>query len=376
MTWIEEDSNNIITKLCTLWHEIQIKMRMYWYRLSLFSPAGPRRLKRGISQSIPYWKSQADEALAGCDDPSFLLRSTAKKTGPSALFPWRHESDLPDRLLARQRAHNHRILSYENSTFAISALTARLYLNVPLWRMLASGWGQDLADNCSWAFYQAVQDVIHGVYGGSANCNSDQDSALEFEYTHQSAADHNIHSNNIEDDSESQKLMEPNLYNLYSEAKKSGQNQIQVYLRTKPTRAQLHSLHALPALNRSMAKKHPLLLREIEQAQSNSSTVSTVNMKQMDRIVKETGTLQTTVFAEVLVWCDEVFRVTNLETGALLQGYDDGKEREVVHGVRLEIVSTVVPRKGKANWIITDIDDLLLGNTWYSPSGAPWYHSG
>jgi hypothetical protein len=97
-------------------------------------------------------------------------------------------------------------------------------------------------------------------------------------------------------------------------------------------------------------------------------------------MLEQTGTIETTLFAEVFVYCDEVFRVTDLQTGALLQGYDDGKIRQVLHGVRLERLVSWTPETGKTkgNWMITDIDDLLDGNCWYAPSnvGHKWWMSG
>jgi hypothetical protein len=87
------------------------------------------------------------------------------------------------------------------------------------------------------------------------------------------------------------------------------------------------------------------------------------------------GKLSTTVEVQVLVECDEIFQVVDLNTGVVLQGHEDGLVRSVVHLVRMEkTVETYdndntfpyspVIRQG--NWQITDIDDLL-GHTkkWY-----------
>ena len=79
--------------------------------------------------------------------------------------------------------------------------------------------------------------------------------------------------------------------------------------------------------------------------------------------------LESTVIAQVLVTCDEVFSVTDVATGMLLQG--NGTKQTVQHLVRLEVVvETRIPVEGKStnhvgSWQITDWDDLLGGNLWF-----------
>jgi hypothetical protein len=171
--------------------------------------------------------------------------------------------------------------------------------------------------------------------------------------------------------------MEAKILQLFLDARQSGKSQIRVHLHSLPTHATLHSLHVLPALSRSMAETHPHLVQSLQDARSNTTRTEDFGAH-LARVMLETGKIETTIFADVLVYCDEIFRVTDLETGALLQGHDDGKFRPVVHGIRLERVATITADQGRTlgNWMITDIDDLLDGNQWFHPAGNPWYRSG
>ena len=82
----------------------------------------------------------------------------------------------------------------------------------------------------------------------------------------------------------------------------------------------------------------------------------------------ETGIMESTVIAQVLVWCNEVFYVKDVDSGTILQGRGDGESRNIPHLVRMEMtVKTDKDDSGRfrnlmGNWIITDIDDLLEGN--------------
>lgn len=171
-------------------------------------------------------------------------------------------------------------------------------------------------------------------------------------------------------------IMQAKLRGLFSSAHESGKRQIQVQLSCKPTSAQLYSLHALPGIGRSLAESHPSLMKEIEQENSARNGLE-VN-QYFEQIVSETGRLETTILADVLVYCDESFWVKDLETGATIQGHEDGKFRPVVHAVRLERVLTTRIGDGRSwsDWLITDIDDLLDGNRFYQPKVHHWFHSG
>mmetsp|Transcript_22833 Transcript_22833/g.32690 ORF Transcript_22833/g.32690 Transcript_22833/m.32690 type:complete len:140 (-) Transcript_22833:131-550(-) len=77
-----------------------------------------------------------------------------------------------------------------------------------------------------------------------------------------------------------------------------------------------------------------------------------------------------TGIVQVLVMCDEVFCVSDLATGKVYQGYNDGKVRSVPHVVRLEVdmsytISETVSFDEMGSFRIVDWDDLLEGNIWY-----------
>jgi hypothetical protein len=230
------------------------------------------------------------------------------------------------------------------------------------------------------------------VKPGSANTNEDY--SLQFDFTQPSSEVKNstveatssdkqdnstveATSSDKQDNSKSSPLMEARLLQLFADARQSGKSQIQVHLHSQPTHAKLHSLHALPALSRSLTKTHPQWVRDLQDGTTDITRGEHFGAH-LKRAMLENGKIESTIFAEVLVYCDEIFRVTDLETGALLQGHDDGKFRQVVHGVRLERVATITADQGRTlgNWMITDIDDLLDGNQWFHPSGVGWYRSG
>ena len=170
-------------------------------------------------------------------------------------------------------------------------------------------------------------------------------------------------------------LFEPKLGNLFREAKRSGKGQLEVCLESTPTNAQLHSLHALPALSRSLAKNHPQILQEIYDERANNP--NSPGNKFLNTILERTGKVESTVLADVVVECNERFWVKDVESGAIVQGHADGKVRSVMHTLRLERVSTFTPGKGRnlGDWLVTDVDDLLGGNRWFSPPVRMWWQA-
>lgn len=177
------------------------------------------------------------------------------------------------------------------------------------------------------------------------------------------------------EDKDDNLIFEPKLYNLFHGAKKSGKDQLEVLLESTPTQATLHSLHALPTLSRSLAENHPQILQEIYE--ERASGTNNMGNNYTSRILTETGKVESTIFADVVVQCDERFWVKDLETGAIVQGNDDRKVCPVLHTLRLERVSTFVPEKGRTlgNWLVTDVDDLLDGNRWFTPPVRVWWQA-
>ena len=75
-----------------------------------------------------------------------------------------------------------------------------------------------------------------------------------------------------------------------------------------------------------------------------------------------------TIVAQVSIHCSEVFCVKDVETGEIMQGYADESPRDVIHLVRFEIVvrDSLEPELLVGRWQITDWDDLIEGNVWFT----------
>lgn len=168
-------------------------------------------------------------------------------------------------------------------------------------------------------------------------------------------------------------MVERNLRTLYESAHESGKDQMQVRLETKPVDAHLLNLFCFPFLSRNQLKSNPSLkgrYLEMLELMTHSPREALPHFHHMVADFQESGRMESTVICQVMLSCDELFWVKNLQTGAIVQGHEDGKFRPVYHLVRMEMVVEVHPsKKGflpfkmtPGNWQITDIDDLLGGN--------------
>lgn len=110
------------------------------------------------------FSSQADDGSTVASTE--FLKSKAKRQDPLALFPWRHEASIPPRLQERGRSFQHDWVSYEWSTYYVSTLTGKVYLDLPLLTSFGQGWRKDLAESCAWAFSEGVNEIIGNVYHG------------------------------------------------------------------------------------------------------------------------------------------------------------------------------------------------------------------
>jgi hypothetical protein len=184
---------------------------------------------------------------------------------------------------------------------------------------------------------------------------------------------------NKENTEEKQKLrdvdfiIEQNLRTLYESAHESGKDQMQVRLETKPVAAHLLNMFCFPFLSRNQLKSDPSLkgrYLEMLELMTHSPREALPHFHHMVADFEESGRMESTVISQVVLSCDELFWVKNLQTGAIVQGHEDEKFRPVYHLVRMEMVVETHPsKKGflpfkntPGNWQITDIDDLLGGN--------------
>jgi hypothetical protein len=169
--------------------------------------------------------------------------------------------------------------------------------------------------------------------------------------------------------------MEKKLISLYQSTKDNyfltaDDKETELYLQTVVSDAELVSLYSIPYISRSNVKDDPTLLEFYRNMLEKPSMNRAPDLNKLRHEHLETGIMESTVIAQVLVECFEIFYVKDVASGAILQGQDDVTRpaRPVSHLVRMEM--TVKTNKNASgsfrnvhgNWIITDIDDLLDGN--------------
>ena len=161
------------------------------------------------------------------------------------------------------------------------------------------------------------------------------------------------------------------LRHMYESAHESGRDQLLIRLQTEPVSAHLINLACLPYVTRDDDPEKLPAMRQVRMGRGGFQTV----MRLLDEDLRRHGKLETTVEAQVLVVCREIFQVRDRTTGQVLQGSleGDGEEQVVGHVVRLEctsgqelLIGSSDLRYYQSDWQITDIDDLLSGPVaWY-----------
>lgn len=178
-------------------------------------------------------------------------------------------------------------------------------------------------------------------------------------------------------------MVEEKLRKLYESAHEFGRDQMRIHLQTQPISCKLVSLMVIPFITRGAVKDDPCLrhmLRKWYEGIENEIDLMNAFHRGKDSAEKmaktrlkyhgDHATLDSTVIAQVLVTCEEIFAVTDADTGALVQG--NGDKQIVPHLVRLEmVVEQKIYASGRSNeftvgsWQIVDWDDLLGGNVWF-----------
>ena len=203
--------------------------------------------------------------------------------------------------------------------------------------------------------------------------------------------------NNEKDDETSPEIdymMEKKLRKLYEASHDFGKDQMKIVLQTEPVHCELVSLLFIPYITRQAVNDAPSLkhsfrnmFRQVEKKRLDSETGQPINFVQLVReafrIFEEYANsrahfnpdegyaeMESTVIAQVLITCDEVFSVTDVATGMIMQG--NGKQQRVFHLVRLEVpVKEHISQDGGkplfeiGSWQIVDWDDLEDGNIWF-----------
>lgn len=156
---------------------------------------------------------------------------------------------------------------------------------------------------------------------------------------------------------------------FFQTAKQNITKETEICLKTVPYSAELVSLYSIPYISRRNTKSDKALVEFYRNMMRKPSVHRKDDLDKLRKDKFEGGTMESTVIAQVLVWCNEVFYVKDVESGKVIQGTDDlDTTRNVPHLVRMEsTVKTTKTGDGKMrtiqeDWIITDIDDMLEGN--------------
>src|SRR6056300_274913 len=136
-------------------------------------------------------------------------------------------------------------------------------------------------------------------------------------------------------------MVEDNLRSLFQDAREYGKDQIQVRLDCKPKSAHFVNLFVFPFLSRNLLRLQPEIKDKYGQLLDFMGTNPRDAMPIYNEFVAEFGERQWTehtVIAQVLVPCEEVFWVKDLQTDAVIQGVHSETPRTVSHLVRMEMV--------------------------------------
>jgi len=253
------------------------------------------------------------------------------------------------------------------------------------------------------AFLRGVNGMIYDTYmldesderDRNENIQSDEsfDLVLDFDHTirkHKGTKEDD--KRRILDQNEEHCMLQHNLRQLYQSAREhSLPSDVNIVLKTEPVRAEIESMFPVFGLSRSLVQDHPNLRhsyrnlakrieRKYKEKQQegkqkpNILEIATIVAKGMDELLETSAKLSDdgngliTIIAQVSIHCREVFCVKDVATGEILQGYDDQNPRDVTHLVRFEIVvkDALEPELLVGRWQITDWDDLLDGNVWFT----------
>lgn len=283
-----------------------------------------------------------------------------------AVFPWRHEEDPLPRWIPGTEEHAAlgELLSTVNTPLGNSSVntltTAYMFLDLPIWQLLFFGaWKQDLTDSMTWAFTQSITDILSKI--SNTNKSSTDSEEINFNDTIRNKND------GSKDLDELSSILQEKVLDIYKTSANDS-DEIEICLKSKPYEAELLSLYCIPYISRSNVLKEPSLLEFYRDMLGKRAIDRQPDLAKLRKEYMENGRMESTVIAQVMVWCNEIFYVKDSNTGDLIQGKDEGASKNVPHLVRMEM--TVKTEKGSSggflnsqgNWIITDIDDLVDGN--------------
>lgn len=284
------------------------------------------------------------------------------------------------------------------------------------WLQIVLPWTRkEWEENMEWCFCEAflrgVNGMIYDTYMINECDDSDRnesvqsdesfDLVLDFDHTirKHSTTSGKDDKQSMLDKNEEHCMLQYNLRQLYQSAREhSLPSDVNIVLRTEPVRAEIESMFPIFGLSRKLVSDHPNLRHsyrnlaktiqrkqkekqlEGKQQKLNFLEIATIITKGLDDLMQSSAKLSDdgngliTVIAQVSIHCREVFCVKDVATGEILQGYEDNNPRDVTHLVRFEIVvrdefSDFGWGAGLGfigRWQITDWDDLLDGNVWFT----------
>eukprot|EP00934_Nitzschia_sp_Nitz4_P005750 Nitzschia sp. Nitz4//scaffold183_size43938//7266//8359//NITZ4_007265-RA/size43938-augustus-gene-0.69-mRNA-1//1//CDS//3329539599//5740//frame0 len=327
--------------------------------------------------------SSVSDPVSGAGMDALTKANIQRVAGGPLLFPWRHSPRPLPRLDpdSDEFAQVGQLLGgnvYSSNQTSDAVLAAYIFMDTPWYRMLNfSSWKQELADNMSWAFTQGVAGILSNVYHLPSDDIVKGDQSLDFQSPESSnntsfPRGQNSSQSNLCDDTLA--MVEPNLQQLYQAAHEFGRDHLQIRLECRPASAKLHHLFVFPFLSRKSLKGTPGRKERYQQMLYYLSTNPRQAFDLMDEWAYEfqtRGKVESTVIAQVLIECDELFWVKDISTGTIVQGNPENEFRKVQHLVRMEMVvetvanndSWILPfRNIPTQWQITDVDDHLEGN--------------
>jgi hypothetical protein len=330
-----------------------------------------------------------------------LAKAAAAVVNPRVIFPWRHEDyPLPrlingsDEYVAQGGKFGPGMPYLDKMHESIVTHFTGNQMGTPWYKIPFNGWKQDLAESSSWAFSQAVAGMLANNYRIPFEDirQDDEDGEFDVNLPKHTMTTQSLYRDDGEEDvfPELEYMVEEKLRALYQSAHEFGRDQMQIELQMKPTGAWLLGSFMVPFLTREKVKAEPALkttyrdiyARILEEEDNLGREISFFEIgklvsheirllgRDQAELLDDHMSLKSTIVAQVLIECDEIFSVTDLTTGKIIQG--DGELRRVPHVVRLEVVVDTQKEYGKrgshnelGSWQITDWDDLLEGNIWY-----------
>lgn len=299
------------------------------------------------------------------------------------IFPWRHEVTPLPRLVEGTLDHATKgellsTVSVQTGNVQINALaSAFMFLDVPWYQLFFfASWKGELAESMSWAFTQGVAGLLADMTLQTVPITNIINDTYEVRFHTKIGA---VATSNPRVEQEQtavdetvvplSNMFEPKVMDLFQSAKKNITKETEICLKLVPYSAELVSLYAIPYLSRRNTQSDQALLEFYRTMMKKPSMDRTNDLNKLRKDKLETGIMESTVIAQVLIWCNEVFYVKDVETGKVIQGSDDNDViRNIPHLVRMEsTIKTTKKSDGsfqniQENWIITDIDDMLDGN--------------